>query len=1108
MRRARLSLTAILFAAGLSASAMAAELGYFRQPAISNSAIVFVAEGDLWRTDINGGAAQRLTSHAGEENNPSISPDGRWLAFTGRYEGPAEVYVMPLAGGVPVRLTYEGDNARVQGWMDDGKVLYSSLRYAGKPNQRLLTVDTKTRAITPVPLSEAAEGCMLGGILYFARQPQLGDNARRYEGGAAQKLWRFDGKSEAVPLTADFKGTSRQPMCGVSRVYFLSDRDGVMNVWSMNPNGGDLKQHTEYRDYDVRGASLATGTDKRERIAFQRGADIHVLDTATNQTQTLIIKLQSDFDHVRTRWIKNPWDLVTDIAPSPTGERVAITARGQVFVVAAAGAGRRVEVTRVSDTRARRAIFSHDGKSVYAFADRSGEVELWRYPANGTGEGRQLTRGAKVLRERAYPSPDGKWIAHTDKDRNLYLYDVAAGTDRAIDRSARGAYEEIEWSPDSRWIVFGKNSANQFSTLFAFEIAAAKLTALTSDRYHARSPAFSPDGKWLYFLSDRNLQSLVTSPWGQRNPEPFFDRQAKIYAFALDPAARWPFLPRDELQRTEPEKKDGPPAGEAAKADGKAPAAAAPQPAPQPPKASAIVLDGITSRLYEVPVPAGNLSELSTDGKRLYFLLADTAVERKLHVRSVAIEPAGLVPLTVDTFFDDVRSYALTQDRKKILIRKANELFVFDAGKSAPPPLEQAKFAVNLRDWTFAVDPRDEWKQMFIDAWRMHRDQFVDKNMHGVDWVKNRAKYEPLLARITDRSELNDVIAQMIAELGVLHSQVFTADLRRGADAIDVGGLAADTEKKLQGFRITKLHNGDIELIEERGPLARAEVNVKVGDTITGVNGIGAANAASLGELMRNQVGRQVLLSVLEAAGRSREVIVTPVDARRDRELRYLAWERERGVQADRASGGRIGYVHLQAMGGADIARWAREFYPVFQREGLIIDLRRNGGGSIDSWIIEKLQRRAWHFWQSRDADEPFSNQQLAFRGHVVAIVDGDTYSDGETMAQGLRKLGIATLIGTTTSGAGIWLSDQNRLRDNGIARAAESGSFIDDGKERRWITEGLGVTPDIIVDNPPFATYNGADAQLDAAIGYLMDKIKKEPMQKPSVPAMPVRGN
>ncbi|MBL8522483.1 MAG: PDZ domain-containing protein, partial [Betaproteobacteria bacterium] len=295
------------------------------------------------------------------------------------------------------------------------------------------------------------------------------------------------------------------------------------------------------------------------------------------------------------------------------------------------------------------------------------------------------------------------------------------------------------------------------------------------------------------------------------------------------------------------------------------------------------------------------------------------------------------------------------------------------------------------------------------------------------------------------------------------------------------------------------------ELLEERGPLAKPEANVRVGETIVSVNGIAAKSVATPGELLRNQVGKQVLLTIADAAGKRRDVIVTPVNTRRDRDLRYLAWEQERRARVDEAGKNRIGYVHLQAMGGGDIARWAREFYPVFQREGLILDLRHNRGGSIDSWIIEKLQRRAWHFWQARGYEDPISNQQLAFRGHVVALIDAETYSDGETMAQGLKRLGIAPLIGVTTAGAGIWLSDQNRLRDNGIARAAELGSFVDNGKERVWITEGTGVAPDMEVDNLPHATFNGSDAQLDAAIRYLQDKMAKEPLREPKAPAYPV---
>ena len=1085
--------------------------GYYRQPAVSSDSVVFVAEGDLWRTGLSGGAALRLTSNLAAESNPAISPDGRRVAFTARYEGPAEVYVMPISGGAPTRLTFDGDNSQVQGWTPDGKIIYATPRYSDKPDARLYTIDPVSRLSTPIPLSQAAEGCYLGSSLFFARQQLISDNVKRYQGGLAQQIWRFDAGKEAQRLTGDHAGTSRQPLCGNGRVYFISDRDGALNIWSMNTDGRDLKQHTRHTEFDVRSASISADG---KRIAYQRGADIYLLDPLNNADTKLGISLQSDFEHTRTRWVKTPWDFVTAIAPSVNGDRVAITARGQVFVVPV-GNGRRVETTRASDFRAREGVFTHDGKSILAFTDKSGEMELWRFPANGAGEAKQLTKGATVLRSKAFPSPDGKWIVHFDKDRRLYLLNLASGEDRQIDNSPVDAYEEISWSPDSRWIAFNKSAENYFETLHLIEIATGKKTQLTSDRFDARDAAFSPDGKWLFFLGNRTLRSVVTSPWGQRSPEPFFDRQTKIYALALDPTARWPFLPKDELQKPEPEKKPEPPKSAAA-ADGKTEAKADDKSdakdstKQEPPKISALRLEGLSERLYEVPMPAGNYSKLSTDGKRLYFVVTETTVDSKLSLRSVAIEAPNPAPPPIELFFDEIRSYQLTQDRKKLLVRKANELFVFDVGKAAPPVPEHTKFAVNLRDWTIRVDPREEWKQMFVDAWRMHRDFFYDKNMHGADWVKVRAKYEPLMARVTDRAEVSDVLAQMSAEAVALHSQIGANDLRKGEDTVDVAGIGADVVKTVQGFRVARIVGGDPELLEERSPLARPEVNVKVGETITAVNGVVAASVISIGELLRNQSGKQALLSIADPSGKLRDVIVTPITSRADRDLRYLTWERERMLRAEKASGNRIGYVHLQAMGPNDIARWAREFYPVFQREGLIIDLRHNRGGSIDSWIIEKLQRRAWHFWQSRQSDTLRWNQQLAFRGHVVALIDADTYSDGETMAQGLKRLGIAPLIGMTTAGAGIWLSDQNRLRDNGIARAADSGSFADNGTgskgESAWITEGIGVKPDIEVDNLPHATFNGADAQLDAAITYLMDKMAKEPIKVPVTPAFPIK--
>ncbi|MBI3716028.1 MAG: PD40 domain-containing protein [Betaproteobacteria bacterium] len=1082
------------------ATVVCADPGYFRQPALSADSIVFVAEGDLWRTGPDGGAAQRLTTHASEETNPAISPDGRWLAFSARYEGPQEIYVMPLAGGAPRRLTFDGGaNARVQGWTAEGKVLYSSTRFSGKPGTRLYTVDPSTSTRSAIPLAQAAEGCYLSGRLVFSRRALISDNIKRYKGGGAQSLWRFDGNSEAVPLTADYPGTSRQPMCWDNRVYFLSDRDGAMNIWSMNGNGGDLRQHTGHKDWDIRGASLGNG-----RIVYQLGADLRVLDIKTARDQVVNISLTSDFEQTRTRWVKTPLDYVTSIALSPTGDRIGLVARGQVFVTPV-GAGRRVEVTRASGLRARNLEFTPDGKSLLTFTDASGEFELWRYPANGVGAPVQLTREANLLRRDIEMSPDGKWVAHTNKERRLYLLNVATGEDRAIAITDNDPVDQLAWSPDSRWLAFRAESSNDFERLGLLEVAGGKQVFLTSTRYHARSPAFSVDGKFLYFLSDRNLQTVVGAPWGQRNPEPFFDRQTRIYGLALTADATWPFLPRDELQKPEPEKK--PDAPTAAAPTGKTVTnSAAPTPAPAPVKPQALLWEGLNDRLYEVPVPAGNYSLLSTDGKRLYYVSTDAAVERKPALKTLAIEAANSLPPVAETFFEDLREYKLSGDRKKVLLRRANDLWVVDAGAKAPAPADLGKFAVNLRDWTLSLDPREEWNQIFTDAWRMHRDFFWEAGMHGADWKAVRAKYQPLLARVTDRAELDDVLAQVSSEAAALHSQVGRADLRKGADEIDVATLAADLAAGPDGYRVVKLFGGDPELLEERSPLARPEVHVKVGDVITRVNGIAVGTPLSIEAALRNQSGKQVLLSVHSDSGKSRDVIVTPVTALRDMQLRYLDWERTRNARAEQASNGRIGYVHLQAMGPNDIARWAREFYPVFQREGLIIDVRSNNGGSIDSWIIEKLQRRVWMFWKGRESERIAVNPQLAFRGHIVALVDADTYSDGETIAEGLKRLGIATLVGKRTAGAGIWLSDENVLRDKGIARAAELGVFVSEARENRWIVEGVGVEPDMDIDNPPYATFKGEDAQLETAIRLLMDKMAREPVPEPKLPPYPAR--
>ena len=1082
----------VLWLARPQAAADGSALGYYRYPAIHGDTIVFTAEGDLWRVGLNGGVAQRLTTHPAEESRAAISPDGKTIAFSAAYEGPTEVYTLPIEGGVPVRQTFEGGTASVVGWTPSGDVIYTTRRFSTLPNPELARVNPSTGVRTLLPLAQASEGAFdsTGKTIVFTRLAFQGSYTKRYQGGTAQNLWRFaNDDKEATPLTADYKGTSKNPMLSNGRVYFLSDRDGTMNLWSMAERGGDVKQHTHHSGFDASNASVSDG-----RIAYQLGGDIRLFETASGQDHAVPIKLVSDFDQLRERWVRTPMEWVASVHLSPTGDRVVLTARGQVFV-APAQQGRIVEATRDKKIRYREGRFFPDGKSVLTLADQSGEVEFWKVPANGVGDSTQLTNDAKVLRWDGIPSSDGKRIAHFDKDQQLWVYDIDTKQNKKIAECGEGDFGDVTWSPDGKWLAYVAPDKNQMTRLYLYGVEGGRITPVTSDRYDSYSPEWSPDGKWLYFLSDRNFVSAVSSPWGSRQPEPFFDKQTKIYLVSMKPGERSPFEPDDELH---------PPAGDEKKAEEKKPDDKKDTPTPppaaqgvQPPAPATADLTGIETRLFEVPLAAGNYGALSTDGKRLYFMSRDVSTPGRA-LKTLAIDNKSPKP---DTFSDDVAYYELSLDRKKVMVRKGQDLFVFDAGAKAPTDASKSK--VPLGDWTFRLDPRDEWRQMFVEAWRLERDYFYDRNMNGVDWAAMKAKYLPLVDRVTDRSELSDILSQMVGELSALHIFVRGGDTRRGTDQVQPGSLGATfvRDDKAGGFRVEHIYRTDPDTPEDLAPLARVNVNVQEGDVIQSLNGIPALSARDIDSLLRNQADRQVLLRVApKAGGAAREVVVTPISLGKESTMRYDEWEFTRRQMVEKAGQKKLGYVHLRSMGPNDMAQWQRDFYPIFDRDGLIVDVRHNTGGNIDSWILEKLVRKAWFFWQPR-VGSPTWNMQYAFRGHVVVLCDENTASDGEAFAEGFRRLGLGKVIGTRTWGGEIWLSSSNFLVDRGIATAAELGVFGPDGD---WLIEGHGVDPDIVVDNLPHATFTGQDAQLDAAIKYLQEQIKKNPIPTPVAPKYP----
>jgi tricorn protease len=1051
--------------------------GYYRYPDVHGNTVIFAAEGDLWTVPLSGGLAQRLTTHPEEELYPRISPNGNTIVFSANYEGPTEIYTMPVTGGLPTRWTYESDISIANCWTPDGKIVYDTRAYATLPDRQLVTIDTRTMQKERIPLSQASEASFNdeGTTVFFVRPSYHGNVTKRYKGGTARQIWKFTyGSSEAVRLTRDYTGESHHPMWFKKRIYFISDRDGIMNIWSMDETGGDLKQHTYHKDFDVRYAGISDGN-----IVYQVGADIWHYTIQTNASNKISIKLASDLDQLREKWVENPSSYITSVNPDKKGDHIVITARGRVFV-APVKSGRFVEFTDEKDVRYRDAVFSSDAKNIFVLSDESDEFEFMSMPSDGIGSHKTITHDGNVLRFAGKPSPDGKWLAYDDLEQNLFLLNIATGISNKIstNREGIGTYS---WSPDSKWISFVQAADNTMYQIHLYSLDTGETFPITTDRANSRYPEWSPDGKFIYFLSDRSFTTLVGSPWGPRQPEPFFDASEKLYHISLEKGIRSPFRPKDELFTDEKENKK---AGGDKDTDANTKVAIH------------VVVDKneITDRIAEVPIEAGNYQGLGVTDKAIYLMTSETGVNAKTHLAAVRISNEKIKPKII---VEDIRSFDLTPDGEKILIRKQNDFYMINADTSKVSRLNEKK--IDLSGWRFPITPREDWQQIFTDAWRMERDYFYDKNMHGINWKSMHDKYYPLTNRVTTRDELSDLIGRFVGELAALHTSVRGGDLRDDKQNVPVANLGArfSRDEKQGGYHIDHIYRADPDYPDERSPLDDPYLDIREGDIITRVNGKSTLSSADIGELIRNKEGKQVRLTIKRNAS-ERELIIVPIGDMSD--LRYRDWEYSRRLEVEKKTDNKVGYIHLQAMGPNDINQWYKEFYPVFDRPGLIIDVRNNRGGNIESFILEKLLRKAWMYWKSRSGN-PTWNMQYAFRGHIVILVNENTASDGEAFAEGFKRLQIGTSIGTRTWGGEIWLSGVNTLSDGGIARAPMMGVY---GPEGKWLIEGHGFEPDIVVENLPHTTFKGEDAQLNAAIEYLLRSIADDPREVPPVPPYP----
>ncbi len=1040
--------------------------GYYQYPDIHENTIVFTSEGDIWKVSVKGGLAQRLTTHPEEERYANISPDGKFLAYSASYEGPTEIYTMPINGGITTRWTYESESSSVTNWSPDNKIIYQTQSYNKLPDEQLVTIDLKTKVKSVVPLYQASEGTQNEkGEWIFIRPSDHGDAAKRYVGGTARQIWKFDGKNEAVKLTNNYDGESHKPMWYNGRVFFISDRDGIMNIWSMDSNGNDLEQHTKHDEYDVRYANVHNG-----KIVYQHAADIWLLDISTGNYNRVNISLASDLDQLREKWDENPSRYITSVSSDPNGNKIVVTARGRVFIVPVK-TGRTISFTEKKGVRYRDAIFSHDGKEIITLSDESGEFEFIKLSSTGSENQTKITSNGKTLRYQGIPSPDGKWIAYDDLESNMYILDIKTGENKKISTNNEGI-RDFSWSPDSKWLAFVQTAYNSMSQIIVYNIKDESKFNLTTDRANSFSVKWSPDGKFIYFLSDRSFTTLVGSPWGTRQPEPYWDASEKLYHVSLEKGTRSPFRENDELMEKGKDKK-------------------------QKNKEDKVVVsidkEGIQSRIEEVPVNAGNYSYLDLNDKAIYLMSRETGINANSNIKVLSISNEDI---ELNEMASDVSGFELTRDGKKILISKGRSYFMATAG-TGKANLSDSR--INFSGWKFSINPREDWKQIYKDAWRMERDYFYDKNMHGVDWDKMYDKYLPLVDRVTTRNELNDVISRLIGELSALHTAARGGDLRSDNKNIQVASLGAETtrDEANGGYRIDYIYKVDPDYPNRKSVLDDPYLDVKEGDIITKVNGRNALSSIDIGELIRNEANKQVKLTVMRD-NKSKDIIVKPQS--NEFWLRYEDWEYSNRIKVDNASNDEIGYIHLYAMGSANISQFYREFYPAFNRKGLIIDVRYNWGGNIDSFILSKLIRSSWMFWKGRSG-EPYWNMPYSFRGHIVVLVNENTYSDGEALAEGFKQLGLGTTIGMRTWGGQIWLNSSNRQSDGGLARAPMIGVYGNNGD---WLIEGRGYEPDIVLDNLPHETFNGKDAQLEAAIELLKKKILEDPRDVPKVPAYP----
>ncbi|MCE9559321.1 MAG: PDZ domain-containing protein [Armatimonadetes bacterium] len=1022
---------------------------FLRMPDIHGDRAVFTCEGDLWIGSLKGGTAIRLTRDAGVEQYAKFSPDGTQIAFSAQYDGIEEVYVISAEGGVPKRLTYRNDYAQPLGWTPDGKkVLFRTRNIPRSYGLYAASLEGGPETKLPVEFASHADMSADGDTFAWTRFNRFGDAWFHYKGGMQNHIWLGNAKTKAFKQITFNAGTNEFPAYEGDSIYFANENHAKFQLMRVNAKTGKTQALGDVSNWEIREINSGPGA-----VIYEKGMGLEMLDTATNKVTPVKFQLTSDLLHTKPFTVPAE-AFVTNLSLSPNGKRVLAETRGQIISVPA-GPGEARLWKAVAGARLRAAAMSPDAKKVAYFSDESGEEQLIISNLDGTGA-KAITKDKKRRLVNFSWGPDGKWIALNDSEMRFRLINVDTGEDRLVNTTVNSWNgTNYDFSPDGKWIAYAElDSITALPKIAIYNIEKKEKTVVGGSLSNDFAPSFSKDGKYLAFLSQRSLGVSGDAMMNQLNLGP----TVVPCLLTLRKEDRSPLALKDTDENE-------------------------PKVEPAKPEPFRIDFDGLYQRTIILPMSAGTYAVTGFTPTRL--LLGDGA---NVAYFDIAAKKAGI--LTSGGFF------LLSQDGSKMLV---GDRVIDTAGDGVP----SATGKLNMGALRLVIDPIKEWRQMYWDAWRLLRDYFYVANMNGNDWEAIGKKYEPLLAAVRSRDELDNLIRWMQSELGSSHQYLTPGDEQNLSPKIAGGFLGIEVSADQGRLKIAKIYRGDNFLDSERSPLLEPGMNVKEGDYLLAIGGQELTDKSNYLAALAGRAGQTLSITVgsTPTMTGSRNILVKPIG--NELRMKRLDWVEANRAAVSKASGGKIGYLYLGAMSQGDMSDFIRQYFPQRNKDAIIVDARFNNGGFVQTMINKILTEKLTGYFNQRASALSWSRQSESFPGPIVVLQNEFNVSCGEEFTHRFRDLKRGVIIGRRTYGGEVGSSPGWPLVDGGIVSVPNYGMWTPkDG----WVIEGPGVEPDIDVMSDPNLYAKGRDAQIEKALEWIAAELKKNPVKRPTQPADPIR--